>query len=250
MPYDGALPNHERVQRVLNWLRLPASQRPNLITLYFSDVDSAGHSFGPDAPETSAAVLKVDQSIGELQEGLQSLSLPVNLIVVSDHGMQSIDQGTIGLSQFADLTGVRVISEGGLALVYAPDSQTAERTYRALKGKSPLFDVYRRSETPEEWHLRENSRSGDLIVAARQPVRIVAAVNSSGTTKGGHGYDPRQFKTMLGIFYAIGPNIRPNGRVGSVENIHIAPFIARILNLKLPSRLDGSASVLESLYRP
>ena len=50
--YDGGFPNGKRVEKVLEWLKLPEAERPHFITLYFSDVDSAGHSFGPDAHET------------------------------------------------------------------------------------------------------------------------------------------------------------------------------------------------------
>jgi predicted AlkP superfamily pyrophosphatase or phosphodiesterase len=47
LPYDGAMPNSARVARVLEWLRLPDAARPSFVTLYFSDVDSAGHRYGP-----------------------------------------------------------------------------------------------------------------------------------------------------------------------------------------------------------
>jgi alkaline phosphatase D len=71
-----------------------------------------------------------------------------------------------------------------------------------------------------------------------------------GPPKGEHGYDPRKFKTMGAIFYAIGPNVKPKGRVDSFENVNVYPFLARILGLKLPEKLDGSPAVLGSLYRP
>ena len=50
LKYDETVPDDERVEQVVDWLKLPAEKRPHFITLYFSDVDSAGHSFGPDAP--------------------------------------------------------------------------------------------------------------------------------------------------------------------------------------------------------
>ena len=65
--------NSRRVQQVLQWLQLPVAQRPNLITFYFSDVDSAGHDFGPDSAEVNAAIGKIDKEIGQLLEGLERL---------------------------------------------------------------------------------------------------------------------------------------------------------------------------------
>ncbi len=83
-PYDGAVPDEERVKRVLDWLKLPESERPHFITLYFSDVDTAGHNFGPDSAEVRQAVGKVDGLAGRLWEGLQASHLPVDL----DHGFR------------------------------------------------------------------------------------------------------------------------------------------------------------------
>ena len=55
--------------RVLAWLKLPEAERPHFITLYYSEPDHEGHEFGPDAPETKAAVLKMDAMVGKLKEG-------------------------------------------------------------------------------------------------------------------------------------------------------------------------------------
>ena len=37
-PYDGKMTNEARVDTILSWLDLPLSERPTLLTLYFSDV--------------------------------------------------------------------------------------------------------------------------------------------------------------------------------------------------------------------
>ncbi|HIC57222.1 MAG TPA: alkaline phosphatase family protein, partial [Acidobacteria bacterium] len=55
-PYDGQVPNRDRIQQVLAWLSLPVHQRPHLVTLYFSLVDSAGHNIGPESPEMQHSV--------------------------------------------------------------------------------------------------------------------------------------------------------------------------------------------------
>ncbi|MGC1594375.1 MAG: ectonucleotide pyrophosphatase/phosphodiesterase, partial [Candidatus Acidiferrales bacterium] len=66
MKYDAKYPNEKRVEQVLAWLRLPAAQQPHFITLYFSDVDSAGHAHGPDSEEVAGAVHEVDKEVGRL----------------------------------------------------------------------------------------------------------------------------------------------------------------------------------------
>jgi predicted AlkP superfamily pyrophosphatase or phosphodiesterase len=246
-PFDDTIAAERRVQQILAWLRLPEPQRPHFLALYLSDADHAGHDFGPDSLQSHQAIGRLDQMIGKLRDGIQTLGFAVNLIVVSDHGMQNSGR-TVDLRQYADLSGLRIVSGGPIALIYAPNAAIAERTYRSLQGKSRAFDVYRRRETPPEWHFTENRRIGDLVVIARQPCDIVA--NDQKPRQGNHGYDPRQYPAMNGIFYAIGPNIRPKTHVDPFENVNIYPLVARILGLRLPDRLDGSPAVLESVYQP
>ncbi len=251
--YDGSVPNEKRVATVLGWLKLPEAERPHFITLYFSDVDSAGHSFGPDSPEVEHAVQRVDKLIGTLWEGVQATHLPVNLVVVSDHGMQKVE-GSLNLGEFTDLSKMRIISDGPILLMYAPDHQTAERVYAQLKGKSPKFDIYRRAETPKEWHYSEDPRIGDLVVSANEPISLVVGPRperppTPGRSRGAHGYDPAKFRTMQAIFYAAGPNIKPGVTVKPFENVNVFPFITKILGLRNPEGIDGSEKVLADLYR-
>lgn len=264
LKYDGRFPNEERVAKVLEWLKRPEAERPHIITLYFSDVDSAGHSFGPDAPQTEAAVHRVDELVGKLWKGIQELPIPVNLIVVSDHGMQTTT-GSVNLSELADLSKVRVVSEGPVAFIYAPDRDTAEQVYASLKGKSPKFDVYRRNETPKAWHFSASDRIGDLVLSVKEPVTLMAgpprerpagSLNTTGSgagrgggVRGTHGFDPALFPAMNAIFFAAGPNVRPGMRLKPFENVNVFPFVTKILGLKNPAGIDGNEAVLDGIYR-
>ncbi len=255
--YDGSITNEKRVQQVIDWLHLPAAERPHFVTLYFSDVDHTGHESGPETAETRQAVQSIDEIVGRLRAGLDATNLPVNLIIVSDHGMQTVDDGEVDLTPYVDLSKVRVQLDGPNAWIYAKDPAGVDAAYRALKGKSPRFEVYRRAETPAHWHLRENPRSGDLVATVNQAsvFRLHRPDEDKSKSprappKGEHGYDPQKFKTVHASFYAIGPNVKPKSRVDSFENVNVYPFIAKILGLELPEKLDGSPSVLAPLYRP
>ncbi len=46
-----SVPFDARVDEVLRWLDLPAGDRPDFISLYFNEPDSAGHDHGPFAKE-------------------------------------------------------------------------------------------------------------------------------------------------------------------------------------------------------
>lgn len=94
-PYDGKVAIEERVDTVLSWFDLPRNERPVMITLYFSDVDDAGHAFGPDADETRDALHRVDRVIERLMTGLRQRGAhrAANVIFISDHGMAHTRRG-------------------------------------------------------------------------------------------------------------------------------------------------------------
>ena len=103
--FDNKIDDTARIEQVSGLAAPARAERPHFITLYYSEPDHEGHEFGPDAPETKAAVLKVDALVGKLKAGLDSTGLPIDLVVVSDHGMAKEQGGWITLDQFADLKG-------------------------------------------------------------------------------------------------------------------------------------------------
>ena len=104
LAYDDKVPDEKRVEQVIAWLRLPPEKRPHFITLYYSNVDHAGNLYVPDASETGEAVRHVDDLMGQLAEGINATGLPVDLIVVADHGMAVVQGNWIVLDKWAALS--------------------------------------------------------------------------------------------------------------------------------------------------
>lgn len=101
--YNGAITDRQRVDMIVDWLRRPAETRPHFLTLYFDEVDTAGHADGPDSPEVNAAIRAVDGAIGRLIAELAKLDQPANLVVVADHGMAAISSDrVVALDSFLD----------------------------------------------------------------------------------------------------------------------------------------------------
>ena len=46
MRYKHNMPLNDRVDQLLGWLDKPVSERPNFLSLYIPNVDSAGHAYG------------------------------------------------------------------------------------------------------------------------------------------------------------------------------------------------------------
>jgi predicted AlkP superfamily pyrophosphatase or phosphodiesterase len=247
-PYDDNYPDEKRIEQVLTWLRLPPEKRPHFITLYYPNTDHAGHLFGPDAPETAEAVRHVDEMMGKLSEGIATSGLPVDLIVVSDHGMESLQGGWVNLDKWADLSQF----ETSGPLLYAKSESDAEKAYRSLLGASDTFKVYRRAQVPAYLHFNSNAREGDPVVVPTGPYPIEARVPNTGgirkPPRGGHGYDPRQMPSMKAIFFAAGPDIRAGVAVASFENVDLYPLIVRILGLN-SGPIDGDLGPLQGILK-
>jgi Type I phosphodiesterase / nucleotide pyrophosphatase len=64
--YSSGVPNDTRVDTVLDWLRVLSDQRPHMITLYFSELDSAQYSGPLDAAAAERAAKSLDSTIGWL----------------------------------------------------------------------------------------------------------------------------------------------------------------------------------------
>jgi alkaline phosphatase D len=247
--YDGKIPDERRIAQVIEWLKLPKPERPHFITLYFSDVDHQGHLFGPDAPQTRNAVRAVDAVLGKLFGELRAMGVPLDIFVVSDHGMAAVT-GDIDISKLADLNGVEVAPNSTDFKFYSSDSKRIDQLYSELHGKDPRIEVYRRGQIPELLHYRDNQRIGDLVALAIQPV-VLHLASKPGQTQpqGMHGYDVARMPEMRGIFIAAGPDLKTGLTVEEFQNIHIYPLIAHILGLTAPSGIDGQFSVLAPILR-
>jgi predicted AlkP superfamily pyrophosphatase or phosphodiesterase len=243
LAYDGRVPDDRRVDQVLDWLKLLPEKRPHFITLYLSDADSAGHRTGTDSPETAAAVGRLDAALARLKTGLASLRLPINLIVVSDHGMVNVEGPWINLDQYADLRGFETVG----TLLYPPDEPAAARVYSQLKGASEKFAVYRRKDVPEHLHFDYNLRIGDPVVIPNGPYLMRARNTGSPNEtlpKGMHGYDPEMMKEMRSAFYAVGPAFKTGATLPPFENVNLYPMMANILGLQI-GFIDGDLKVMQ-----
>jgi predicted AlkP superfamily pyrophosphatase or phosphodiesterase len=247
--YDGKIPNQQRVAQVVEWLKLPKPERPHFITLYFSDVDHEGHQFGPDAPQTREAVKTVDAVLGTLFGAVRTLGVPLDIFVVSDHGMAAVT-GDIDVSKLANLNGVEVAANSTDFKFYSNDRDRIDRLYAELHGtelhpKDARMEIYRPGEIPERLHYSGSPRIGDLVMLATAPVVLHLAPRSGqNEPRGMHGYDVARIPEMRGIFFAAGPDLKAGLTIEEFENIHIYPLIAHILGLRMPAGIDGQFSVL------
>jgi len=255
-PFDDGMPHEDRVGRVLDWLKLPDGKRPSFLTLYYSEVDNAGHDDGPESEEVRTAVSNVDRSIGELVAGVKAIGLDdrVHYVVVSDHGMAALSPDRmIVLDTLVDVAQMDVIDWAPLLGLFPKDGDV-EKLYAALKDKHPHLAVYRRDEIPAVYGIAGHPRLPPVIGIADEGWYITSKREVDRWQQpdrrapgGTHGYDARA-KSMQGLFIAAGPRIRSGVRVAAFENIHVYDFMCAVLGLT-PAKNDGDPSVTRDMLR-
>lgn len=238
-----------RIDDAVALLKMPAAERPHFITIYYSEPDNEGHEFGPDARETKAAVLKMDAMIGRLKKALDATKLPIDLVVVSDHGMTKVEGGWINLQDFADLSNF----DAAGPLLYGKTEEDRAAAYNKLKQASSQFVAYRRKDVPARLEYNQNPREGDPVVIATGPYAIRARKPpaerpDNPPDPGMHGFDPRKVPEMKASFFAAGPDILPGKTVGSFENVNLYPWIAHMLGLQA-AKNDGNLNILAGTLR-
>ena len=192
--FDEKMTPATRVDTLLGWLDLPAEQRPRLLTLYFDQVDHAGHDFGPDSPQIAQAVAEVDAALGRLRAGLQQRGMQANLVIVSDHGMAAVsDQRVIRLNQLLPDNQFRTITTGPFSGIELT-AETAAQAEKALLGKHEHMECWRKSEIPARFHYGRNPRIAPYFCLADAGWMIEAKAPDKPFAGGMHGYDTDSYR--------------------------------------------------------
>jgi predicted AlkP superfamily pyrophosphatase or phosphodiesterase len=255
--YDETMPGNARVDRVLGWLDRPASERPTFLTLYFEDVDSAAHRFGPESRQVRDAVRRVDSYLGRLLDGLERRGLhdDVNIVIASDHGLSetSVDR-VVALDDYIDLDDVDIIDiNPTVGLLPRPGRQ--EVVYSALANAHPRLRVYRKHESPTHWHYRDHPRVPAIVGVVDEGWEVLRRATLADRIvrrlfgpRGAHGYDPRDATSMHGVFVAAGPAFKRGVSVPPFENVSVYNVLAAVLGVE-PAPNDGDPALVKSLLQ-
>jgi len=237
----------QRVDQIMNWLELPDASRPRFIAGYFSLTDTVGHDEGPLSKKTKYAVQEVDALIGQLYERIKALEIPVNLVVVSDHGMTAIDESqTIDVESLAISESFIIENEGAQIHLYArkdvSDNDIANEIARLNNIAENRYTVLNRKQRSER-HMEVGNRTGDILIEIAPPARFKNA-NSKHVSKGGHGYI-NTLPDMGATFVAVGPAFKRNVTLPAFSNLEVYPALAKILGIMPVTSIDGKLDVLE-----
>ena len=255
--FNGKVPNEMRVEKTLAWFDLPVEKRPTMMTLYFSDVDDAGHEFSPDAEETGYAVRNVDRLVGLLYDGLRQRKIAdkVNLIIVSDHGMATVNQSNVvNLEDYFNLKDAEQILWTGEIVQIFPLENKLDEIAAKLKAIRNAT-CWKKSEIPERLHYNEGNRIAPVVCSANEGwiltnnerFKEAREKENFNLPHGAHGYD-NQLKSMRALFIAHGAAFKKNQTVESFANVEIYNLMCQILVLT-PAANDGNFDNVKGLLR-
>ncbi|MGD1319596.1 ectonucleotide pyrophosphatase/phosphodiesterase [Chryseobacterium sp. 2R14A] len=254
-PYHEKFTPSEKVSKVINWLKLPEDKRPHFISLYFPEVDGAGHHFGPEAGETEVAVQLIDNAISELVKKVKDLGLKnVNFVFVSDHGMIKVDGGNpLEIPEILlDKNRFDFYNSQTLLRVYVKNPDEVKKVYKELKtSKTDDYEVYLDKKLPKYLHFAAKddkyNRIGQILLIPKAPKIFLE--KGKKTSVGKHGYNPKIVPEMKATFLAWGPEFKNNLVIDEFENINVYPLVAEILGLKITEPVDGKLKILKETLK-
>ncbi|XP_055341680.1 ectonucleotide pyrophosphatase/phosphodiesterase family member 3-like [Paramacrobiotus metropolitanus] len=241
-----------RAQRVVDALRMPAAQRPDLVLAYYHQPDSVAHVQFQESEAFSDALLQVDRLTSLIMEGLANASLLdcVDVIFLSDHGIDqcrhSVDPH---VSQFDPLS----VYDGNGFMNRVRLNETVD-VRKALSGYdcsmySP-FQLYAKQDLPVRLHYVNADVIAPLIITANLSYVMFAANKSvSCKTKFNmHGWD-NVHNELQAVFLAYGPSFLTHATVEAFANIELFNLLADLLEINGVEN-NGTRGSLRHLLRP
>lgn len=242
---------------------------PNLIAISFSSLDRVGHDYGPNSHQVQDSLIRLDETLGELFDGLDRLAGPGQYTVAlsADHGVgpipeqsirEGLDAGRINVEQ------LKSAAEAAMAKALGATTRVAAFQHNYLYLEPGAFEklranpqamravvddlsrvpgvlrVYTRDELEADRfggdHIGHQAalshtagRGGDLLLAWKPHW-----VEGSNSTNHGTGY---RYDTHVPLLL-MGKGIAPGEYLQPASPTDIAPTLAFLADVTLP-RVSG-----------
>jgi predicted AlkP superfamily pyrophosphatase or phosphodiesterase len=251
-PYDYAVPFESRLTDLIAHWNMGEARRPAITLFYLEEANSAGHNFGPDSPQTAAAVRLCDDRLGKILNRAAAERIALNLVVLSDHGMTPVSpQRWMFLDDYVDLTSVQIDFQ--IPVVGLRPLQGTPEDLLAKLVNLPHARAFLVKDLPRRFHIETNPRTPPVWIVpelgwqvGRRSLYNVAAVHAMA---GNHGFD-NALQDMHGILIANGPAFKSRGqRLAPVENIQIYNLLCAVAGLK-PAPNDGDDRLVKAFLKP
>ena len=242
-------------------------RRPNFMLIHMLVTDSTQHKYGPQSPAAYAAIALADAQLADILRAIDAAGIreKTTLFVTADHGFETAlkivnpnvafrKAGLLQATATPTLQQARaqIISEGGIAMVYFtnPETLSADRAkvielMRAQEGIAEILgpDTFAGLGLPDP---AKNPQMAELILVAKEGYAfnneargedVVTTVTLELGNQGHHGFLSSNPK-MNALLVAWGRGIKKGARLGMIQNVDVAPTMAKLLGQSLRN-VDG-----------
>jgi predicted AlkP superfamily pyrophosphatase or phosphodiesterase len=249
--------------------RLLELKHPDFATIYLTALDTEEHASGPFSPQSLSTLERIDAALGGI---LAAAQLVYNgyavAVVVSDHGFVPINK-VLHLSVAFRNAGLIEVEETAASAAMTTDAppKTQIKSWKAipwLSGGSAAIVLHDKKDgltkakvalllaklaadpangidrvvPADELHARGGFPQADFLVALRPGFvhgdNLTGGLVTPSTIKGSHGFWP-DLPDMNSVFFVLGPGIPSSRSLGQIDMLQIAPTLAKILAVPLPS---------------
>ncbi len=242
-------------------------RRPNFMLVHMLITDSTQHKYGPKSPAAYTAVAQADAQVAEILRALDGAGIRerTTLFVTADHGFETAlkivnpnvafrKAGLLEVTATPTLLRARaqIVSEGGIAMVYFtnPDTLANDRAkvIELMQAQEGVAGILRPAEfaalgLPDP---TKNRQMAELILVAAEGYafnneargeEVVTEVTLAAGNQGHHGFLATNPK-MNATFIAWGRGIKRGTKLGLINNVDVAPTMAKLLGQTCPGT-DG-----------
>jgi predicted AlkP superfamily pyrophosphatase or phosphodiesterase len=241
------------------------------MTVHLGSLDHIEHSTGPFSKDSNEALEQIDEMAGRLYRAVIANDPSSVVAIVSDHGFMSVshhinliaafvNEGLIKLKPAGDPAEPRQVASwdagpwpaGGVAAIMLRDPgdsvvRSRVKNFLLRLKDDPNLQIARVIEQPELTAIGGYPEAAFLV--EMKPGADVGStfagpiVEASGGT-GQHGYLPDR-PEMRASFFVAGQGIASGRNLGVVDMRQIAPTIAKILGINLPTAKGQKLDILQ-----
>ena len=232
------------------------NKRPALLTLHLTALDHIEHETEPFSPEAIATLERLDTVLGKLRETAERVAPGSAIIaIVADHGCVKYDTQFNLFPAFreaklftldekdkvVDWKAMPWVTGGSVAIVLKDpkDSATLAQVHELLAklAADPANGIDRVLEAGD-LHARGGYPPASFLVSLKPGWRtswiLTGPVVSKRKPGGTHGELP-DLPDLRAAFFVIGPGIPAGRDLGVIDMRDIAPTLAHLAGLSLPS---------------
>ena len=254
-------------------LHLLKHKKPNLTLLHLTDVDTQKHKFGIKSKSVEKALLRHDYRLGELLRLLKEEEMldKTHIIVLGDHSARDVSK-VVKLNKLflqenlLEKNNDNTISKwkaymntcDGSAYIYINKNiSDKDLIKKQVKDLILKFSNENESFIASIFSSEEASKLGadpncDFMIEGKDGFyflndldgEIIQSI-SEKYDKATHGYSPNK-KNYETFFIAIGPNIKNNFNIGTMNLVDEGPTISKILGLELK---DVDGIILNKIFK-